>query len=491
MSMIPRGNMGNDDENAHGGTIPQTIPDPDQHDIEYIPRSHFSPFHERKERWAALVCHRRAGKTVACVNELVTRALYTRKKNARFAYVAPFRGQAKNVAWVYLKEAVQDFATKIRESDLRVELPNGAWITLYGSDNPDALRGLYLDGVVLDEYGDCRPSLWAQVILPTLADRKGWAVFIGTPKGKNHFHKIFERSKKEKGWFNLTLKASSSGILPPEEQAEMQRQMTEEEWEQEMECSFQAAILGTYYAKLVDMLEQKGQIAPGACEYDPEAPVQVACDLGYTDSCAWWFWQTRPDGIAVIDYYETNGQPLKHYVEMLIDKGYHYEAVWLPHDAKAKTLQTGRSTVEQLQDPSQLDPKFEGLKLPLRLTPTLSIQHGIDAGRLILPKCYIDSSRCGDGVEALRAYRRRYDEVNNVLSDKPLHDWSSNGSDAWRYLALVSKEYIKHELPMANGRGGINEDHRQQIMAQPAPTYNLDQLFADRAKNKPLNRRRI
>ena len=459
------------------------------HKIEYIPREHFMPFHERDERWSALVCHRRAGKTVACVNELVTRGMYTRKKNARFAYIAPFRGQAKNVAWVYLKEAVQDFAVKIRESDLRVELPNGAWITLYGSDNPDALRGLYLDGVVLDEYGDCRPSLWAQVVLPTLADRKGWAVFIGTPKGKNHFHRIYERSKKEKGWFNLTLKASTSGILPPEEQAEMKRQMSEEEWEQEMECSFAAAILGTYYAKIVDMMEtgingKNPQIAPKVCEYDPEAPVSVACDLGYTDTCAWWFWQPRPDGIAIINYYESNGQPLEHYVDMLLQKRYHYEAVWLPHDAKAKTLQTGRSTVEQLKDPGQLAERFKGVKLPLRLTPNLSIQHGIDAARLILPKCYIDSDNCSDGVEALRAYRRRYDEINNVLSDKPLHDWSSNGSDAFRYLALVCKEYIKETSPLQMPR----------YPTSPAPQpqqYNLESLFADRDKNRSANRRRL
>jgi hypothetical protein len=211
--------------------------------FKYEPREQFKPLHQRKTRWACMVCHRRAGKTVSSVNELVLRALLTTKKNARYAYIAPLYRQAKDVAWVYLKEAVKEFTSKVRESGLRVELPNGAWITLYGADNPDALRGLYFDGVVLDEYGDTRPSLWGQVILPTLADRKGWALFIGTPKGKNHFYQIYKRSQEESGWFTLTLKASTSGILDPDELLEMKAQMTPEEFEQEMECSITQPLL--------------------------------------------------------------------------------------------------------------------------------------------------------------------------------------------------------------------------------------------------------
>ena len=183
--------------------------------IEYEPRQQFIPFHQREQRWACLVVHRRGGKTVACINDLGARALYTTKQNARYAYLAPFYRQAKDVAWAYLKQYLKPAITKVRESELRVELINGSWITLYGADNPDALRGIYLDGVILDEFGDCRPSLWGQVILPTLVDRGGWAVFIGTPKGKNHFYKIAQRSKLEPGWFNLTLKASMSGIIAP------------------------------------------------------------------------------------------------------------------------------------------------------------------------------------------------------------------------------------------------------------------------------------
>jgi phage terminase large subunit len=399
--------------------------------LEYVPRAQFVPFHERDNRWACLVAHRRAGKTVACVNDLVTRALYTNKKDARYAYIAPFYRQAKEVAWKYLKDATKGVSVKISESTLSVELINGSKIQLFGADNPDALRGLYFDGVIIDEFGDTRPSLWGSVVRPTLADRRGWAVFIGTPKGENHFYDIAKEARINPDWLFIELKASESGILPPDELAELKSQMSEEEYEREMECNFKAAVLGTYYAPLITLLEKKQQI--GTVPYDPNFPVEVAADLGFTDSSAYWFWQYRPDGIAVIDYEEAHSQALDYYFDLLKYKTYTYSTIWLPHDAKAKSLQTGRSTVEQ----------FLQKGFPVRITPSLSLQHGIDAARLVLPMCYFDSAKCESGIESLRAYRRQYDEVRKVFSDAPLHDWSSHGADAFRYLALVSKTKLQ------------------------------------------------
>lgn len=406
--------------------------------LEYAPRSHFIPFHQRQQRWSCLVVHRRGGKTVACVNDLGARAIYTPKKDARYAYLAPFYRQAKDVAWQYVKTFLKPVIKRIRESELRVELVNGSWITLYGADNPDALRGIYLDGVILDEFGDCRPSLWGQVILPTLVDRKGWAVFIGTPKGKNHFYHIYRRSQQEEGWYNLTLKASQSGIIDEEELNEMRAQMDEDEYLQEMECSFEAAVRGTYYTDLINQIDQKGQIDP-ELKYDPEQPVHVVTDLGYTDSTALWFWQPRPGGFAIIDYEEAHGQALPYYFQLLRDKPYRYHDIWLPHDAKAKSLQTGRSTVEQFAQEFSEDGDPN-----IKVVPKLDLQDGINAVRKILPSCWFHSSNCYDGIEALRAYRRNYDEINNVYKNTPLHDWASHGSDSFRYLALVSQPGIGH-----------------------------------------------
>jgi hypothetical protein len=438
-------------------------------EFNYEPRKEFMPYHNRHQRWSAIVAHRRCGKTVAAINDIIARASYTKKENARFAYIAPFYKQAKDVAWQYLKDFVGDAAVKTWEADLRVKLFNGAWITLYGADNPDSLRGLYHDGVILDEYGDCRPSLWPEVVLPTLVDRKGWALFIGTPKGKNHFSDICDRAKSEEGWYFDELKVSDTKIIDEEELEEMRSQMTEDQYQQEMECSFDAAVQGTYYAGILNSMEGKGQ--RGLVEYDPEQKVNVACDLGFTDSSALWFWQYKPDGIALIDYEEHNSQPLQFYFDLLDYKHYDYDTIWLPHDAKAKTLQTGRSTIEQ----------FLLMDYPVRIAPKLSIQHGIDAARMVLPMCHFDEEHTSEGWDCLKLYRRNYDEVKKVFVDRPLHDWTSHGADAFRYLSLVCRNRMK--LPEAK---------KEAIVLKQEPIgYTLKGLFEERDKVLSMNRRRI
>ncbi|MGI9568457.1 MAG: terminase large subunit domain-containing protein [Desulfobulbia bacterium] len=437
--------------------------------LQYEPRKQFLPFHARDSRFACMVCHRRAGKTVSTVHEIVIRALRTGKKNARYAYVAPFYRQAKDVAWQYLKEATEDIRMRARESDLRVELPNGAWITLYGSDNPDAMRGLYFDGVVLDEYGDCRPSLWSQVILPTLVDRQGWAIFIGTPKGRNHFWQIYERSKKEPNWYHLTLRASESGIVKAEELAEMRAQMTEEEYQQEMECDFNAAVIGTYYSGMIQQMELAGSIGQHVAQYDSSFPVKAAADLGRSDNTAIWFWQETPAGINVIDYYENQGEHIDHYIEMLREKGYRYEEIWLPHDATAKTLATKRSTIEQMLDAG----------LPCRKTPRLDVQDGIAAVRKVLPTLKINQVHCFAGIEALRAYKRQYNELTKQFSVTPKHDWASDGADAFRYFSLVCAQQTRKSA------------RPQNTSTTPHLSQNLNEMFADRERHLKQNKMRI
>lgn len=446
--------------------------------VEYVPRRQFIPFHERSQRFACMVAHRRAGKTVASINELVARAIYSKKKRPRYAYVGPLLKQAKKVAWEYLKEYTRGLeAKKPSESELSVILKhNQAEIAVYGADNPDAFRGQYFDGVVLDEYGDMSPSVWGKVLLPTLADRKGWAVFIGTFKGKNHFYKIFRRSQgldlKEgedpdyyrTNWFNLLLRADQSGILSNEELALQRAEQDEEEYRQEYLCDPNAAVKGTYYAKLVAQLEEKGQIYADV-DHDSDQPVEVVFDLGYTDSTAAWFFQRRPGGLAIIDYLEAHSQPLRFYFDALSQKNFRYKTVWLPHDARAKSLQTGRSTVEQ----------FLQAKFPIRIAPNLAIQDGINAVRKVLPMCHF-SRKCEEGVEALRAYRRSYDDERKVFSDVPQHDWSSHGSDAFRYLCLVA-----HEINIAE----IEEKEKKS----PFDGCKLALMFEEREKR--LGRRRF
>lgn len=404
-------------------------------ELEYAPRSVFEDFHERQERWAVVVAHRRCGKTVSCINDLIYRALTENKDHGQYAYVAPYYSQAKNIAWDYLQRYAKPVMAKANQSELWVELLNGAKIKLYGADNPDALRGLYLDGVVLDEYADMRPRMWGEIIRPLLADRLGWAVFIGTPKGHNAFYDVYENAVKDNRWFAKTLRASQTGLLPQSELQDAQASMSEDQYLQEFECSFEAAILGAYYGKEMRVLTDAGRI--GTVEHDPLFPVNTAWDLGYSDDTALWWYQVVYGELRILDYHSSNGHQVSYYTDLLESKknefGYKYGKHYLPHDARAKTLASGgKSIIEQISSKIPLE--------SLKIVPSLSLQDGIQATRLALMRSWFDAKNCEDGIECLRQYQREYDEDKKIFRDKPRHDWTSHGADAFRMLAIAWRE---------------------------------------------------
>lgn len=372
-----------------------------------------------------MVAHRRAGKTVACVADLVISAVTCRKMDGRYAYVAPMYNQAKDVAWLYVKRLTADIpGVTYNETELRANLPNGAQVRLYGADNPDRLRGLYLDGVILDEYADMKPRVWGEVIRPMLADRGGWAAFIGTPKGKNEFWQVWDRAGS--GWFRLKLKASESGLLPAGEIADAKASMTDDQFEQEFECSFEAAIAGAFFGKEMGQAEAQGRI--GKVEYDSSLRVFTAWDLGWTDDTAIWFFQVLHGEVRLIDYYANNNEPVAHYAKVLKDKCYDYGAHWVPHDAVPKTFAgEGRSIIEQLD--------AQGVRA--WVVPDVSVMHGIQAARMTLPNCWFDRGKCHEGIECLKQYQREWDDDKKCFRDKPRHDFTSHAADAFRYLSLI------------------------------------------------------
>src|SRR3989304_9208154 len=270
--------------------------------LPYAPRRVFVPYHARSQRWAVLVAHRRAGKTVACINDVIAKALQLKRQHGRYAYVAPFLAQAKEVAWEYLKRFALPALKDKNESELWVELLNGARIRIHGADNPDRLRGAYLDGVVLDEYADMRTSVWGEVVRPMLADYQGWAPFIGTPKGRNEFFQLWDRSQADRRWFSAMLRASETGLLPANELQDARGDMTPEQYEQEFECSFEAAILGAYFGKEIAQAGREGRIC--SVPYEPLLPVNTAWDLGKGQHMAVWFWQMVGSEIRVIDHHQ-------------------------------------------------------------------------------------------------------------------------------------------------------------------------------------------
>lgn len=399
--------------------------------IPYAPRKQFLEYHQRSERFAAIVAHRRAGKTVACVNEEIRAALICRQPNARTAYIAPYYKQAKAVAWTYAKHyALRVPGAVANESELRIDFPTGGQFRLYGADNPDALRGIYLDSVTLDENADMNPRLFPEVIRPTLVDRRGKATFIGTPKGRNDFFKTCEYAKSHPDWFFLELRASKTGIIPQDELSALRSAMSEEQYEQEFECSFTAAILGAIYGKEFMRVDRDGRITN--VSYDEAVPVCTAWDLGHTDDTTIWFYQVVGGEVHVIDFYFASGENIDHYGQVVKSKPYKYADHYLPHDAKARTLASGGKSIQE-QLAAHLG--WENL----RIVPRLSVEDGIQAARKMFDRVYFDY-KCEEGIEALRQYQREWDDDKKTFRKKPRHDWTSHAADAFRYLAIAWQE---------------------------------------------------
>ncbi|MBI9081884.1 MAG: hypothetical protein JEY79_19360, partial [Pseudodesulfovibrio sp.] len=336
--------------------------------IPYAPREHQRAIHSSGARFAVLVCHRRFGKTVAAVNELIKSACTCTRQNPRYAYIAPMYKQAKAVAWDYLQYYTRVIpGMQYNVAELRADFPNGARISLLGADNPDGLRGIYLDGVVLDEYAQMPPSLWSTVIRPTLSDRLGWAMFIGTPQGHNAFWDLYSSAREMmtrpgSDWWAAMYRASETGIVDAKELESARSTMTPEQYEQEYECSFTAAILGAYYGKTLSQSDDAGRIT--SVPYDPAMLVHTAWDLGMSDSTVVWFFQVGPGGeIRIIDYDEGNGIGLPGWVARLRERPYLYGTHIAPHDIRVRELGTGKSRLETA----------EGLGIRFDVAPNLPI----------------------------------------------------------------------------------------------------------------------
>lgn len=392
--------------------------------IPYEPREQQEEIHHAIEqhRFTVVVAHRRMGKTVSAINHLIKAAIECDKPNPRFAYIAPTYSQAKRVAWDYLLEYTRPLNATANIAELRVDFW-GRRVSLYGSDNPDSLRGQYFDGVVIDEVGDQNPRIWNEIVRPALADRLGWAAFIGTPKGRNHFSELADRAKSEEGWKYLEYKASETKILIESELKAAYREMGEDKYRQEFECDFSSSVEGSYFGKLINDLERDGHITD--FPRDDLCRSFTAWDLGMGDSTAIWVAQLAGKEIRLIDCVENHGQGLDWYVNWLRDNKYEGFTHILPHDVQVRELGTGKSRREVLEEAG----------LSITVAPRLPVADGIQAVRRLLPRCWFHP-RTKQGLDALRNYRREHDEKRQIFYEKPLHDWSSHMSDAFRYLAI-------------------------------------------------------
>lgn len=390
-------------------------------------------------RRAVLCHHRRAGKDDICLHFTATQAV---QFPANYFYMLPQQNQARKAIWTAVDyhtgkrridwafpEAIRD---STNDQEMLIRFKTGSTFQVIGSDNYQGVIGAGPYGIVYSEYMLSDPNCWLY-LQPILEENGGWAIFNGTPRGRNHFHAIWELGQTEEGWFSERLTAKDTGVFTDEQLAKIKREIAKERGDDEAEnlinqeyfCSWDAAIPGSYYGKQIAALEAADCV--GHVPYDPRYPVTTGWDLGVGDSTAIWFAQRTRTELRVIDYYEASGVGADHYAKVIKEKPYMYERHILPHDANDREWGNNAS--------SRVD-VLKGLGVrPLTILARASVDDGINAVRVALHGARFDRVKCDRGIDALRQYQKRWDEKLKVFSQAPLHDWTSHAADAFRYLA--------------------------------------------------------
>ena len=438
--------------------------------IPYKPRNWAKPLHASFLRFGALLLHRRAGKTTAVLNHHQRaaldddwekqRLLYLRPDlteeqltelihppgGRHYGHVMPFRTQAKLVAWDKLKYYARIIpGVKFNESELLVRYPNGNKLQLFGADDPDAFRGFAGSGLSFDEFSQQPANIFSEVLSKALGDHLGYALFVGTVKGKDHLYQTYQVAKSNPAWFSMWQDidkslATEEGItIQMLEQAMADDRdlvanglMTQDEFDQEWYLSTEAATKGAYYGTEMAAALKEKRIT--RVPYDPLLPVDTDWDLGMDDYTAIVFSQSLRTGeVRLIDYYESSGEGFTHYIKVLRERGYVYGKHYPPHDIAVRELGSGKSRKEVAFG---LGLKFE------EPAPPLAVMDGIDAGRLLLARCWFDEERAGRLIESLRQYRKTYNAKLEAFTSVPLHNQFSHGADAFRGLA------VRHKVPV-------------------------------------------
>lgn len=398
---------------------------------------------------AEAIHHRRAGKDEVCLHWT---AVAAHQRVATYWHMLPMANQARRAIW----EAVNPHTGKrrideafphelretTRENEMMIKFKIGSTWQVLGSDNYNALVGSPPAGVVFSEWALCDPAS-AAYLSPIFAENDGWQLYITTPRGKNHAYRSFQSAQRDPSAFAEILSVDKTGAVPAHVLAKERQKYIdrfgvdagEAFFNQEYYCDWDAAILGAFYGHEMRVALDKGRIT--SVDHDESLSVHTAWDLGWSDDTAIWFFQVHRGEVRLIDYHSVSGADVATIAQSLHDKPYRYGDHWLPHDARPKTLASGgRSIVEQLW--------AHGIKG--RIVPSLSVQDGIQATRMMFDRCYFDAVACEAGIESLRQYHREYDTEKKMFKDKPAHDWSSHGADAFRMLGVAWRE-LKADQP--------------------------------------------
>ncbi len=391
---------------------------------------------------AVVVWHRRSGKDKTLIN-LTAKKMFERV--GAYYYFFPTYKQGKKILWngidkegfKFMHHLPVELRKRTDNTEMLVEMKNGSIFQIIGTDNMDSIVGTNPIGCVFSEYALQDPQAW-DFIRPILAENGGWAIFNYTPRGHNHGKELFDLAEKSDNWFCQLLTVDDTGVIPKDvleqERDEMgQRTGNDALFMQEYYCSFEAPVEGAYYGSQILQAEKDGRITN--VPYDPIIPVDTYWDLGVGDSTAIWFVQNVGMEVRIIDYYETSGEGLPHYIKVLQERNYVYGTHNAPHDIKARELTSGKSRLETASS----------LGINFRVIPNHSIEDGIEAARNIIARCWFDKDKASRGVSVLKSYHKEWDEKNKTWKDHPTHDWSSHGADAFRYLAIGYNPYNKPE----------------------------------------------
>jgi len=433
--------------------------------IEYTPRKWAKEMHHTLRRWIVLVLHRRAGKTTAVINHFIKDA--GRRKETDYAYIAPTYKQAKRIAWKMVKQYTRNIpGIKYNESELLVTFPNLSTISLFGSESIDSLRGIGLDGAALDENSQQPPGLFGEIISKCLADRKGYCIWLGTPKGKGSFYRTFNNAQANPDTFFSMLRTIDDNLrieegkvmenlkeaLEDDKKLVEIGEMTIEEFEQEWYCSFEAAIRGAYYMKEIAKARKEGRIK--MVPWDPAIPVHTVWDLGVGQNLTVGFYQASMDEYRMIDCEAGNvSDGILQMIKTVKEKEYIYGKHFAPHDVSATEESTG---VTRWDFAAEQGIEFE-------IVPKLSVDNGINMGKLFWAKLFIDEKKCETFLDAMGLYKEHYDEKTGRFTGVPDHDWTSHYADLHRYAGII-KLLMTNEMgrELEASKIQANRDKRKQ-----------------------------
>ncbi len=411
---------------------------------------------------AVAVWHRRAGKDEVCLHHAAVSAM---RRPGNYWHMLPEYAQARKAIWDSVNphtgrrridEAFpHELRDSTREHDMHIRFRNGSTWACVGSDSVTSGGGIGSStaGIVFSEWSLANPSAWGYY-RPIIEENNGWAVWISTPRGRNHLLTTFQHAQRTSGWFAEILTAHDTGALSHAALVEALNEYValygedagRAMYESELMCSFTASVLGSFYAIEMRDVRNQERITEAAVAIEG-VPVDRAWDLGVGDDTSIWWFQNRGSQLVILDHYASRGVGVEHSASVIearaAEHGWTHGTDWVPHDAKVKEFGSGRTRVETMQS----------IGLRPQLVRHAGIDDGINAVRRTLPLC-VFHPRCEEsGISALEQYRREWDDDKKAFRASAVHDWTSHPADAFRYLAMAWKQLPprKAKQPVMDG----------------------------------------